>query len=400
MKRKTGKKMMQVKTLKMQLPRPMTRSRESVWTSKAEPFFLPCTISFAICFFLLLIFLNSSAHAATVRRSVTSGLSYYNLELNRPDGPVAVHILTVDLTRRERSIRVVSAGDSINDRKILTDLSRRHKPLAAINGSYFGDKSGPLGILIIDGELVSVPILRRAALGLTSGKKLIWGHPVFQGHVSLAGGSAFVLLSGINQFPSGKESCIMMFTPEFGFETPQSENCSEFTVLRNRVVSLGSGKSIIPPGGFVLSAYNHTPDELGSLSLLDQVQVMTGIEHRWSEAEFAVGGGPRLIKDGEVCVTFREENFRSDVYAGKAPRTAVGTTDGTRLVIVVVDGRQPGYSEGMELEELARLMLSLGCREALNLDGGGSSTLVIRNQLMNRPSDGKERPVSNALMVF
>jgi exopolysaccharide biosynthesis protein len=71
------------------------------------------------------------------------------------------------------------------------------------------------------------------------------------------------------------------------------------------------------------------------------------------------------------------------------------------LVLVTVDGRQPRKSVGLTLEELAQLMIELGCREALNLDGGGSTTLVIRNRVVNSPSDQSgERPVSDALLIY
>jgi exopolysaccharide biosynthesis protein len=75
-------------------------------------------------------------------------------------------------------------------------------------------------------------------------------------------------------------------------------------------------------------------------------------------------------------------------------------TDEGRLLLVTVDGRHPGWSVGMTLPEAARLMRSLGARDALNLDGGGSTTMTVRGQVVNRPSDGGgERPVSNALYV-
>jgi exopolysaccharide biosynthesis protein len=89
------------------------------------------------------------------------------------------------------------------------------------------------------------------------------------------------------------------------------------------------------------------------------------------------------------------------LYTQRHPRTAIGwRADGT-LVLVVVDGRQPRISVGMTINELAHLMLDLGCVEAINLDGGGSSTMVIRNKIVNNPSDSTgERPVSDALLIF
>jgi len=110
-----------------------------------------------------------------------------------------------------------------------------------------------------------------------------------------------------------------------------------------------------------------------------------------AEAQWAIAGFGGLLRDGEILPG------PSDV---RHPRTALGLDRGRRtLVLAVVDGRQPGYSEGMSERELAELMLELGCSDALNLDGGGSSVMVIRqaegeHSIVNRPSDKRgPRPV-------
>jgi exopolysaccharide biosynthesis protein len=125
-----------------------------------------------------------------------------------------------------------------------------------------------------------------------------------------------------------------------------------------------------------------------------------------SAPTLAVGGGPRLLRDGRVAVAARAEGFaplRSFAQAfvrGRQPRTLAGVTEDGRLLLVTVDGRRPGWSVGMTLPEAARLMRSLGATDALNLDGGGSTTMVVRGQVVNRPSDRVgERAVSNALYV-
>ena len=81
------------------------------------------------------------------------------------------------------------------------------------------------------------------------------------------------------------------------------------------------------------------------------------------------------------------------------PRTAIGWND-SYFYLVTVDGRQPHLSVGMTLNELARYLVSLGCREAMNLDGGGSTTMWVGGSVVNRPSDGEERAVANALILL
>lgn len=114
----------------------------------------------------------------------------------------------------------------------------------------------------------------------------------------------------------------------------------------------------------------------------------------------AIGGGPRLVKDGKVHITSGEERFKPDVAVGRAPRTAAGITSDGKLLLVAVTGRQAYHSIGVTLEELANLMIELGARDAMNLDGGGSSTMVVRDYVMNTPSDGQERRVADAILVF
>ncbi len=114
----------------------------------------------------------------------------------------------------------------------------------------------------------------------------------------------------------------------------------------------------------------------------------------------ALGGGPSLVSNGKVQVTADEEVFFGTSIPKVHPRTACGyTADGT-LILLVVDGRQEA-SRGVDLQELALIMQQLGCVEALNLDGGGSSTLAVGGQLINRPVGGTaEREVMSALAVL
>ncbi|MDD8025367.1 MAG: phosphodiester glycosidase family protein, partial [Acidobacteriota bacterium] len=108
----------------------------------------------------------------------------------------------------------------------------------------------------------------------------------------------------------------------------------------------------------------------------------------------------RLLAEGK-SIASEAAAFADGFYATRHPRTAIGVrADGT-IVLAAVDGRQPGLSVGMTIPELAGLMVDLGCVDALNLDGGGSTTMVVKGEVVNSPSDpGGERAVSDALLVF
>ena len=124
----------------------------------------------------------------------------------------------------------------------------------------------------------------------------------------------------------------------------------------------------------------------------------------------AIGGGPRILRDGRISIEYKQEHLGRTPALERHPRTAVGySQDGETLFLVTVDGRQPGYSVGMSLKELAGFMATRltsftqsrkNAYQALNLDGGGSTTMVVKQHVVNRPSDPTgQSPVANALLL-
>jgi hypothetical protein len=129
------------------------------------------------------------------------------------------------------------------------------------------------------------------------------------------------------------------------------------------------------------------------------VAIRLQITPDWTDVQHAVGGGPVLVRDGKPV--FRHFELFSPSQLARNPRTAMGQLADGRVILVVVDGRQPGYSAGMTNFELAQAMVRLGAVTAMGLDAGGSSTMAFDGTLLNRPSDpGGEREVSEGLFVL
>ncbi|HTI93404.1 MAG TPA: phosphodiester glycosidase family protein [Puia sp.] len=129
---------------------------------------------------------------------------------------------------------------------------------------------------------------------------------------------------------------------------------------------------------------------------------LNDIEWKWWKMRTAVGGGPVLIHDGKILITDRQEQlYPGDDREGEhLPRTAMGYTRDGKLIVLAIQGRAPGMAAGVTLQEEAQIMLSLGCYEALNLDGGGSSCLLINGKETIRPSDKMgQRPVPAVFLV-
>lgn len=121
---------------------------------------------------------------------------------------------------------------------------------------------------------------------------------------------------------------------------------------------------------------------------------------KWS-MQTAIAGGPSLIRDGHIAITNEQERmFRGKQIEDKHPRTAMGYTADGKLIILVVQGRMPGIADGASLAEEARMLKELGCYEALNMDGGGSSCLLVNGKETIKPSDKEgQRPVPGVFMI-
>ena len=143
-----------------------------------------------------------------------------------------------------------------------------------------------------------------------------------------------------------------------------------------------------------------------------QIGIDLGIDadgQRIEAADFtaALGGGPRLLRDGRTDIPRAAEGYVPPNDPGwgrriadRNPRTMAGVDADGHLIVATVDGRQPGFSVGLSYVEGATLMRALGARDAINLDGGGSATMVIRGKVVNSPSDLEgERPVADSLEV-
>jgi hypothetical protein len=125
-----------------------------------------------------------------------------------------------------------------------------------------------------------------------------------------------------------------------------------------------------------------------------------GVKKNW-KVQTAIGGGPSLLNKGEIRITNKEEMMFANGEKDKHPRTAMGYTADGKLIILMTEGRNPGIAEGMTLLQQAQVLQSLGCVEALNMDGGGSSCLLVNGKETIKPSDKEgQRAVPGVFMIF
>lgn len=307
-------------------------------------------------------------------------------------------------------LRLGQAMDEIAGAETTSSIAARHGALAAVNGGYFRTtgivRGEPVGVLTMRGKMLSEPVSNRAALAVVDDGRqirLAITHMTVKSEL-LLDGKAVRAVSGFNR-PREKDELII-FTPEFHRTTLTDADGVELTVTTNRIASINDlrGSQPIPHSGFVISAHGASRDwALSNLRKGARIEIKTALSTDPPIAfkpDFILGGGPQLVSKGKKVFAAETSRYSESLYRQRHPRTAVGWRADGKLILLTVDGRQK-QSVGMTIDELASLMLEFDCVEAMNLDGGGSTTMVVKGKVVNHPSDATgERAVSDALLVF
>jgi exopolysaccharide biosynthesis protein len=322
------------------------------------------------------------------------GLKYTSLFRTTKAGPISAYVL--DLTPgNSYTMKPVLSNDSIADLEKVQSMAERNKAIAAINASYFIPNGEIIGLLKMNDQIVSTPNLARTALGILPEGQMIFDQIDYKGSIMLADGRT-VAITGVNH--ERGEDDLILYNNYYDSTTKTNEYGTDYIVSKDIITAIAHGNAAIPPGAVVLSAHGSNEKALAGLKVGDVVKITQSLGPVWDKAIFAISAGPRLVKNNSVFLTTKEEEFPPDIAVGRAPRTAVGVTKDGHVLLVVVDGRHQN-SIGMTLLELALFMQEFGAVDAMNLDGGGSSEMVLKGKIMNKPSDGHERPVGDALII-
>jgi hypothetical protein len=332
----------------------------------------------------------------------------------RPDG-VTAHVLTVDLGATS-SVDTVLSGGALRGMLRTSTMARQAGAVAAVNGDYSLSSGRPVHVFAHDGELGQTAQVLGRAVGLdATGTKVSMGFPSVTNSLSVQTetSTATIAVPRWNSGAADAENVAAFTSAGAGLETPPANDCyaglapsgertvhpdggidTPLTVTGRRC---GGDAPMVPAGSVVLdgSAFHPSGDYVSALRPGAAGQLSQSLG--FPGAVDVLGGNPMLVIGG--VVQYRDVEG-SGGYFDPNPRTAVGITPDGKLVVVVVDGREYGYSAGMTLRRLADFMVELGCRDAINLDGGGSSTMWLNGRVANRPSDPTERLVSSALVVL
>ena len=330
--------------------------------------------------------------------------------------PLILHALRISSKTPGLTALPELAGHTVNEEGTVKgrlspgQMAAQSSAIAAINGDYFSFTQGaPIGLMVRSGELIDTPFKARSTFGWGPSTAAI-ATCTTSVELTPEDGSA-TKVDGVNQ-PCGQNQ-IELYTPAEGtaqfsgphtavlINVPQSQwtpNCTVDASVDSLLPVSSDAK--VPEGKAILVGTGDKVALLNALRPGEKIRIQIRTEgFDWEKIENVIGGGPVLVKDGKVAVNAEAEGFPASFYAKRHPRTMIGKTQEGDIWLVVVDGRQE-ISSGATLEEGAKLMIQLGCSDALNLDGGGSTNLSLLGLSVNRPSDGAERPVSTGILVM
>jgi exopolysaccharide biosynthesis protein len=200
-------------------------------------------------------------------------------------------------------------------------------------------------------------------------------------------------IDNINQ-PRMLSTHTIVYTPEWGEYSPPSPKYGKQIVVENgKLVNISYSSNKIPQNGYVIVGSEKNID---IISKAKKFKLNIKMNPEWNGVNHIISGGPYLIKNGDIYVDMTAQKLSA--IGGRNPRTAIGYTRDNHLIMLTADGRE-GSSIGLTLMELASLMKEFGCINAMNLDGGGSTVMYIKGQVVNKPATQGGIPLSHALTV-
>ncbi|MBT3154361.1 phosphodiester glycosidase family protein [Streptomyces sp. CHD11] len=358
-------------------------------------------------------------------------------------GPWRVDVLTIDPRRFRGSLRA-SYGPDLENRETTSELANAAGATAAVNAGFFvfdpraGAPGEPAGTGVYDGRLLSEPVRGRPSLVVhADGQGTEVTRFTWQGSVD--GPDTSLRLSGVNRVPGLIRNCggstgdiptslplhdvtcsnvdeLVAFTSAYGQRTPRGEGLEAVLDAQDIVVELRSPRGgVLPPGGRSVQATGRRVTELAGLARIgENLRVTTtlldpeGRPFSPSPGTDVLNAGPELVRDGRLHITpatdgMVNEDDPSSYYGWvhkRSPRTLAGVDASGRTVLITADGRGAD-ALGLSIGESAEVAKALGLRDAVSLDGGGSTTMVIDGAVLNAPSNATgERPVGDALLIL
>ena len=324
--------------------------------------------------------------------SVEKGVKHVRMIRFYNNKPVRINIVELSKgVNEDLVIEPTIASGTLASKSKISNIANRENAIVAINGGYFKPQTGvPLGTLMINKKVYTGPIYDRVAMGIFDNG---FDMARVQLRAQVETNKGGLKIDNINQ-PRMLSTHTIVYTSDWGEYSPPCPKYGVQIVVENgKATRMSYGSNRIPKDGFVIVG---AEKNLNSIKDAKRFKLNVKINPEWQEVNHIISGGPYLIKNGDIYVDMTAQKLGS--IGGRNPRTAIGYTRDNHLIMLTADGRE-GSSIGLTLVELANLMKELGCVNAMNLDGGGSTVMFVKGHVVNKPAVQGGIPLSHTLTV-
>lgn len=380
----------------------------------------------------------------------------------KTNGPFHISLLRIDLNEYQGKVKSVLAKDKLQGAETTSSMAERNNAIAAINGGYFafndevGDYGAPAGIYVKDGVLLREAANQRPVLIVdNSGEhSKVQISTSVETKVTLNVNNKVVQIDGVNRKPGiilncggfddaptiealhdfvcVDESEIIVYDSNYGESTPKGEGVEIEINELNQVASVSQSRGVEIKDGYryiQLTGKSKLSVKAGDIVVVDSEVLVNGKPFELKKGVSMVNAGPSLVSNFEIDKSLRmtqgfnpypqtnnhagsqdddglgvsgatenREGFYNGWVLRRHPRTAMGVTENNVVYAAVVYGRAPEKTEGANISDMSLLMKSLNVKDAINLDGGGSSMMIVEGKTSGMSSDSKERMVSDSIV--
>ena len=323
---------------------------------------------------------------------IAPGIKHIKLTKTYQGRPVKINVVEVNKNLNPNiEINPKLSSSKLSSKSTITTIAKKNNSIAAINGTYFKPQTGvPLGTLMINGKLYTGPVYNRVAMGIFDNG---FDMARIELNAVLKTSKGDLKIDNINQ-PRMLSTYVLAYSPEWGPFAPATPQYGiQMAIEEGKITSISTQALPIPENGYVIVGPKEKLEKIFDSKKVD-LEIKT--IPNWESVNHIISGGPYLVKNGEIFIDTTEQKLGA--IGGKNPRTAIGYTEEGDLIMVAVDGRE-GESVGMTLKELAGFMQSVGCINAMNLDGGGSTVMYVNGHVVNNPKVRGGIALSNALTI-
>lgn len=306
-----------------------------------------------------------------------------------------INILEIDLKDGRAKIMPVLSHGKIFGFEMLSDIALRNNAYAAVNAGFFYEYGEPSGMVVINGEIITnstgkypVFIINDREASLEELDTEMW----------IEFDKKRMNIDNINTW--GKPGEVILYTPSYGTKSRVKYRNISVSIVNDTVIEIAeyNGSVTIPENGMVLAFLEPCAYQLKDLPFKIGNTVKFVHKPDWDYNFQAYECGNWVVKEGEIIIGKNDEWI--GVTTNRDPRTVIGLKDKHTVLLMTVDGRQPGYSEGFTGYELGRFLLDYGINNAAMLDGGASTEMILNGEMVNKPSfKGQERPLAGGLIV-